>query len=404
MSLFREVNRTLESNQNLAVIAAIRKRYLLAFICIVVLFTILTLGLWPFHAPRNGVTWLGNREGLRFGAYSGVISSRPFRAANSQSKSEASLEIWLQPRRIWDSGTLLAFYSPANLCQFSMRQVQTDLILRTSAEDERHHLGTRTLRIENVFKPRPAFITITAGGQGAAIYIDGALIAATPQFSLSARDFNGLLVLGDSPGQPDSWEGQLFGFAIVGRQLEAKRVFDNYATWKQTGRPELSADERYIALYLFDEHDGRVVRDKAQSGVDLYIPQRYQVADKIMLEPFWAEFSMTRSYWGAALKNIVGFIPFGICFSAYLSAALSKKRALLLTVALGALTSLTIEVLQGFLPTRDSGTTDVITNTLGTWIGIVFYRWLTPALVQFVPWLPLTGPAQVRIVRRGPPA
>lgn len=381
--------------------AAIRERYLLALICIAVLCTILTLGLWPFHAPRNGVTWLGNRDGLRLGASSAVISSRPFPATNPQSNSEASLEIWLQPRRIWDSGTLLAFYSPGNLCQFSMRQVQTDLSLRTSAADERHHLGTRTLRVPNVFKPRPAFITITSGVKGVSIYVDGVLIAATPQFSLSAKDFNGRLVLGDSPGQPDSWEGQLFGFAIGGRQLDARRVFDNYATWKQRGRPELSADACNIALYLFDEHTGRVVRDKSQSGVDLYIPEKYQVADKIVLEPFWTEFSMTRSYWGAALKNIVGFIPLGICFNAYLSTTLSRKRALLLTVALGAVASVTIEVLQGFLPTRDSGTTDVITNTLGTCLGIVLYRLLTPTLAQFVPWVPLPGPAQMKIVRHG---
>jgi glycopeptide antibiotics resistance protein len=105
--------------------------------------------------------------------------------------------------------------------------------------------------------------------------------------------------------------------------------------------------------------------------------------DKIVLEPFWAEFSLTRCYRDAAVKKGIGFVPFGICFYAHLSAARPMKRALLLTVALGAATGFTIELSQGFIPTRDSGTTDLITNTLGTWIGAAADPLLTPTLRRF---------------------
>ena len=89
-----------------------------------------------------------------------------------------------------------------------------------------------------------------------------------------------------------------------------------------------------------------------------------------------------------------GFVPFGISFAAYFSVARPVRRAALLTIALGLSVSLTIEILQAFLPNRDSGTSDLITNTLGTWIGAASYRGLVPAVAQVFPQLNLTHPRQ----------
>lgn len=366
-------------------------RYLLTFLCIGVLCTTLMLGLWPFHARRNGVTWIVNRNGLRFGKDSTVLSSASLQFRDFGNAIGASLEIWPQPNDIWDSGTLLAFYSAKNLYQFSLRQDQIDLSLNVAA-DENHHARARKLRIKDVFRKTAPFITITSARDGVSVYIDGAPAVANRQFPVSAANFNGRFVVGDSPGQPDSWTGRLFGLAIYGRQLTQTEISRNYASWKQNGRPELPKDERNLALYLFDERRANIVRDQAYSGVNLYIPEKYEVMEKIALEPFWNEFNMSRIYWSSALKNIVGFIPFGISFCSYFSVVRPVKRATLLTVALGLCVSLTIEILQAFLPNRDSGTTDLITNTLGTWAGAASYRVLMPAVAQAVPWSSIFAP------------
>jgi hypothetical protein len=96
-------------------------------ICGAVLCVILTLGLWPFHSPKNEVAWLGNRSGLRFGRYGTVISSSAFQTASAESGTAGSVEVWLQPGRIWDSCTFLAFCTPGNPRQFLLRQSEAGL-------------------------------------------------------------------------------------------------------------------------------------------------------------------------------------------------------------------------------------------------------------------------------------
>jgi len=353
--------------------------------CIAVLCTILTLGLWPFHAPANDVKWLEGHNGLALGKFGTVISSCAFETSRSQrSEPSASLEIWLQPRLIWDSGTFLSFCTPEDPFRFSLRQSQTVLQLQAEIPNDRNRKREVDLYAEDVFrkgdpqdafrKGAPRFISITAGTNGLAIYTDGVLVRRVPRFRLPPNQLTGRMVLGDSAGQSDSWRGRLLGVAVYDRELTPPQLWKHYQTWTQAGRPEIQENEGNLALYLFDEHAGNMVHDHGISGVDLSIPENYVVLNQIFLEPFWTEFNMSGSYWRAVLKNIVGFIPLGFCFCARLAMARHVKRPALTAVLLGALVSVTIEVLQAYLPTRDSGMTDIITNTLGTWVGAIWSR------------------------------
>jgi hypothetical protein len=360
-------------------------------ICLAVLCVILTLGLWPFHSPKNGVTWLGNHNGLRFGKWSTVMSSSAFQITSAETEESGSIEVWLQPRDIWDSSTILAFYSPGNPFHFSLRQSEAGLELHTETQDDPQSTITSSLYVRDAIRRSGRiFLTIASGVRGTAVYIDGVLAKTAPQFRLSMKGFEGRLVLGDSPRQPDNWSGQLLGLALYRRELTAAQVLRHYDSWTHGEQPEIFDDEDNAALYLFNERAGNVVHNQVRPGVDLYIPAKYLVSDKIFLEPFWKEFSMSRSYWSAAYKNIVGFVPFGFCFCACFSARRVRRTALA-TVILGCLVSLTIEILQAYLPTRDSGTTDLFTNTLGTYIGVAAYRFFTPTLAARFPWLPFVA-------------
>jgi glycopeptide antibiotics resistance protein len=333
----------------------------------------------------NQVIWLGNENGLRFGRFGMALASRPF--SSSQDEAPHSVEVWLQPRVAVDSKTILALYTPESPIRFSMHQSEANLALQSGSQNEHIQAkGAGVAYVHEVFRARRlVLIAIASGVRGTKIYIDGALAGTAPQFRLSTKDFTGQLVLGTSPVVNDSWSGQLRGLAIYKQELTADQVSRHFKTWTAKGRPELGQHEHVLALYLFDEHQGSTVHDRSGSGVNLYIPERYMIVREKFLETPWKEFHQDWGYWKNVLINVGGFIPLGYLHCAYLSMAKQINRPMLVTIILGASVSLTIEVLQAYLPTRDSGTTDLIMNTPGTILGVMLYRWKAKLLSEAFP-------------------
>jgi VanZ family protein len=321
------------------------------------------------------VTWFAGGNGLHFGRHGVVLSSGKFKATNMPADAPCSLEVWLEPDRTAGGGTILAFYAPENPRQFSLHQSITDLDLQSDFRHGRFRTQTTKLYIGDIFRRgKPLFVTVTSKGGRMSVYIDGALTGSTPKFPLSSQGFDGKLVIGTLPRSDDSWSGLLRGLALYEHDLSPAQVLHHYNTWVEKGRPDVSEDDRAVALYLFDEHAGHVIHNQVPSTTDLYIPDRYLVLDQIFLEPFWQEYRPNWGYWEDVLINIAGFVPFGFLACAYFSLSRRIKTPALTTIVLGFTVSFTIESLQAFLPTRDSGTTDLITNTLGTCIGVWLYR------------------------------
>ena len=151
---------------------------LLRAICALVLLGILVAGLWPFHSPRNEVSWLSNNTGLLFGKYGSIVSAAPFKAHTSQPDGSCSIEIWLQPRRVKASGTILAFYSPeSRAVPFALRQSLGDLVLLRRNDDPSRHGKRIRLYVDDIFShQQPVFVTISSVPSGTKIYADGALV------------------------------------------------------------------------------------------------------------------------------------------------------------------------------------------------------------------------------------
>ena len=346
-------------------------------LCALTLCGVLAAGLWPFHSPKNQVHWQGDQNGLRFNRYGTILSSGEFESP-SLDRPSCSLEIWLKSARTWGTGTFLAFYDPLSHREFSLQQDYIDLVLERSLGDE----GQRHLNVDEVFRRKQALITVTSDGQDTAVYINGNLVKRSSRFGLSLNDFRGKLIVATSPLQSNSWSGQVQGLAIYNGELNREQVAQHFQDWTQKGKPAVAENDPTLALYLFDERRGKIIHNQLRSGIDLYIPDRYLVVHQTLLESPWREFQTQRTYLNNVLINIAGFVPLGFFFGVYFVSIRQVKHGVLATIVFGAIVSLTIEVLQAYLPTRDSGITDLITNTFGTGVGVALYRAAALPLAQ----------------------
>lgn len=345
-------------------------------LCVCTIVIILVAGLWPFHVPKNDVIWFAKEDGLRFGDHGTILSPSAFEAHDSNNNSSGSLEIWLERARSKGRNTILAFEgSGLTKPPFLLQQNGDALIVQRRNTDTEGNCRIAEFTIEGAFpEKKRLFVTITLGPHKSSVYLDGVLVGTSEILGRTLGTLTGRLVLGNSLTTSDSWSGQISGLAIYEHELTAARVFEHYEDWTKNHRPMLTQDEQPAALYLFSEREGNVVHNQLGPSNDLIIPVQYLVLQSAFLALPWHGYHPTWSYWENVGLNIVGFIPLGFFFVAYFSTERATRNAAAATILLGFLTSLTIEFLQAYLPTRDSGMNDLITNTFGAALGVLLYR------------------------------
>lgn len=338
---------------------------------------ILFCTLWPFNPfPPNRVSWLRGSNGIRIEKAGVVLGPRALNHdAASTLGGPCSLEIWLKPSEIRSVYTVLDFYEPDNPLRFWLRQYHDGLIVSRDSRDAGGRLRRAKIDLDHGLKQgKLTLITVTSGGKGTGLYLDGKLRETYANFRLSADDMSGQIVLGTAAEDSEPWTGEIHELAIYSKELTAANVLAHYENWAHGNRLGTAETAGVVARYQFNEGSGRAIHNEVSGGVDLEIPKRFQVPHKAFLRLPWNEFDWSSSYLNDLLRNIAGFIPFGIVVGAYFSLTRYDRRALWLTILAGATLSLCVEVLQAYIPQRTSGTTDIITNTLGSVIGVAMIR------------------------------
>jgi VanZ family protein len=323
--------------------------------------------LWPFHAPRNTASWIAGGHGVAFGDHGVLLARRPLGPANQDPDgSGCTLDLWLEPDQADTRGAILSIYTPANPRLLTIEQYHDGLAVRSAEPGDPVRTGGAQLYTDRVFvRGKAVLVTITSGGNGSEVFVNGIFRSANPGFRICNKLFSGKLVAGAAAATDYRWGGRLTGLAVFSRTLSPREILEDYERSSSRNRP-LFEERGLAALYLFEEGAGTRVRDKV-SGNDLYMPDRYLVVADVFLSPPSLEDHLD------IIANIIGFIPLGFTLCGYLTFYRRKGTGIVATIFICGIFSLLIESLQWFLPTRDSDMTDVITNTFGGATGALLY-------------------------------
>jgi hypothetical protein len=350
----------------------------LPFACLLVVSTLFTVGLWPFNPfPRNQVTWLATGKGLQFGDHGVAFSRESFQLARLNRESSCTLTIRLQPDPFPNgSGTVMEFYTPENPTQFRLMQWRDVLLIKKDYRDAKNRSKTTEVDLGHAFVTgEPVSFTITASPNGSVTYRNGVRAASTTRMGLSCGDFAGQLVLGDSAVIDNAWRGKVLDVVIYDRELSSQEIASKYASRNESqSAEEPGGDQLVVAHYAFTEGHGEKVHSQGGAAPDLYIPEIFKVPHKKMLMWPWEEGRDKRTLRDLS-TNVFGFVPFGFVFVAYLTWNRNARHATIVTILCGAVISSAIEILQEYIPGRDSGILDIITNTSGTFLGVLLFRW-----------------------------
>jgi len=370
---------------NVRILILMNSKYIfLAAICFVISAVILLVGLWPFNfCPKNEVGWLRGHDGVRFYGRGIIYNEKEVTIFPSLHSSDTptksfTIEICIQPDKESFSylPRILSFCDSQKNENFFIGQWKSHLIFGKGTHGSATY---REIGIKDVLKKgEKRSVAMTIGGDVIHIYIDGILLNSSPSSLLfsSNEKPSGNIVLANSPTGDSYWTGNLFGLAIYNQELSEGKISQHFQNWIDRKDFILLSEESLVALYLFNERSGEKIHDFTNKH-HLLLPSRFQVLQKRILLPPWKDFRFDRTYLMDIITNILGFIPFGFFFSAYLW--MGKKstfyRFFLISILFGGFLSLMIELLQVYLPTRSSQLMDVITNILGTAIGVaVFFK------------------------------
>jgi len=340
---------------------------------------ILCIGLWPKDfSLSDRISWIDEPAGIRFHPH-GIAYTDPLirLPETSLSGSNAfSFEIALKPANPLGKGFnfVFALHNGQDSEQLVMGQYRSWIILM-NGDDYPYKRRIQRITLDTApWPPTPRLLAVTAGQDGTEVYLDGQLVHSKRDFTLKTPPgAKSRLLLGNSIYNRHSWTGAVHGLAFFGYPLTAQTAALHFDQWSKKRNFSFAKKEKPALLYLFDENHGTDANDHSGNQLHLKIPSGSPVLKKEFFGLSGPKYEFDRSSVVDIIINFFGFIPFGFVLTATFIKRGGKfvKQALPAAVGICFMASLSIEVIQAWMPSRSSDLLDLASNTLGALMGAV---------------------------------
>jgi hypothetical protein len=326
----------------------------------------------------NGVYWQDGMPGAHFArgiAYTAPVLDRAQLAGDGQTWTWR-VTLRAEPREAPGFGIIAGLYSGADTGQLQLGQWRRTLVVMAGDDYAHRERGPR-LSYEIADSDDVLRLDIVQGADGATLFVNGQPAARSPRAGWPAlgTPAPGRLVLGSTVTGQYPWRGTLLDVAVFDRALTADELHPGMVTAAQDGDPApRHRPEPLLAFDLSTVADRRVP-SSGHLATELNIPPAYLAPELRALSWPSQWRPLSRALVIDVVVNLLGFIPFGFCaaWAAWQALGRGIGVAVVLAVAAGVLLSLVIELVQVWLPTRDSSLLDLLMNGLGTAIGAAVF-------------------------------
>lgn len=208
-------------------------------------------------------------------------------------------------------------------------------------------------------------LVIAGTRRSLAVFVDGVLRREVRRAEADSSEWNASypILLGARGDGKYRWTGVLYSIRMLDYALSSEKIRELRGT--EPGTPVLAYD--------FSEGRTDSVQNTGTGGAGaVLIPEQFRPRHRAILMDL-GESGAPFPIWRDLVLNVLAFLPLGMMLSALFPGRVKPLVVLVVVAAAAFGLSLTIELLQAYLPRRWSTFTDVWTNTLGGLTGVLIY-------------------------------